>query len=88
VADVAEADYLELRRSSRAEVSQTIAAIDNHRPLLVENALRFVQQLRERQMDRASDRSATMLMSGKDVNELAALGDDLKNFAMIDDPHI
>jgi hypothetical protein len=85
---VAIAEEFELRRSSRAQVSQAVAAVDDDRALLVENVLRVMQQLRERQMDRTADRGAAMLMSGKHIDHLPALGDDFQNITMIDDPHI
>ena len=84
---VAIAEEFELRRSPRAQVSQAIAAVDDDRSVLVESVFRFRQQLRERQMDRTTYRGGTMFMSGKHVNHLAALGDDVQNITMIDDPH-
>lgn len=84
---VAIAEKFELRRSPRAQVSQTIAAIDNHRPLLVENVLSLVQQLWERQVNGATYRGAAMLVRGQHVDDLAAAHNELQNLAMIYDPH-
>jgi hypothetical protein len=81
------AEEFELRRSSRAEVSQTVAAIDHHRTIFLERAECVVQQLRERQVHGFADRTRPMLMSREDVDDLPAFGDNLQNFTMIDDPH-
>jgi hypothetical protein len=82
------AEKFELRRSSRAEISQAVAAIDNDRPRLVENALRVAQQLGKRQMDRAFDRGDPMLVVRKHIDDLPTCGHEPQHFAMIDNPHL
>lgn len=84
---VAIAEEFELRRSPRAKVSQTIAAVDDDRPLLVERVFGIVQQLRERQVNRAANGCRAMLMGGQHVEHLAARGDDIQNIMMIDNAH-
>jgi len=81
------AEVFELRRSSRAQISQAIAAVYDHRPLLVEGLFRVVQQLRERQMNRTAYRGSSMLMIGKNVDHLAAFGHCVQNITMIYDSH-
>ena len=61
---VAIAEEFELRRSSCAKVSQAIAAINYDGLGLVEREFGIVQQMRERQMNRATNCRDTMLMRG------------------------
>jgi hypothetical protein len=84
---VAKAEEFELRRSSRAQISQAIAAVDDHRPLLVEGLFCGVQELRQREMNRTAYRGSSMLMIGKNVDHLAAFGHCVQNITMIDDTH-
>jgi hypothetical protein len=84
---VAKAEKFELRRSSRAEVSKTIAAVDDDLPLFVECMPRVVQQLRQRQMNRASNRRSPMLVGRQHVHHLPARGDDFQNIRVIDHSH-
>jgi hypothetical protein len=67
---VAIAEKFELRRSSRAEVSQTIATIHYDRLVLVEGVLGIVEQTWEGQMDRAANGARTELMRGQHVDDL------------------
>jgi hypothetical protein len=84
---VAIAEKFELRRSSRAEVSQTIATIHYDRLVLVEGVLGIVEQTWEGQMDRAANGARTELMRGQHVDDPPPRGDYLLDFTMIDDPH-
>jgi hypothetical protein len=84
---IAIAKVFELRRSPRAQISQAIAAVDDHRPPLVEGLFRMVQELRKRQMNRTAYRGSSMLMIGKHVDHLAALGHYVQNITMIDGSH-
>jgi hypothetical protein len=84
---VAVAEKFELRRSSRAQVSQAIAAIHYNRFVFIECALGFIQQMREREVNRAANRGGAELVSGQHVDDLPTFGDYLLNFTMINDPH-
>jgi hypothetical protein len=82
---VAEAEEFELRRSSRAQVSQTIAAVNDDRAPFIERVLRIMKQLWKRQMNRSADRDAAELVGWQHIDDLAAAADDADYFAMIDD---
>ena len=84
---VVEAEKFELRRSSRAKVSQAVATIDNDRFVLVERVFRAIEQMRERQMNRANDVSDSIFMLRQDIEHLPALGEQFEDLNMIDDPH-
>ena len=84
---IAVAEKFELRRSSCAEVSQAVAAVDDDRFVFVEEQFSVVQQPREREMNRADYCSGTVLVRRQHVDDLATLGDDSQNVTMIDDPH-
>ena len=84
---VAITEEFELRRSPGAEVSQAIAAVNDDRPFFVERVFGVVQELRERQVNRAANGCRAMLMGGQYVNHLAARGDDTQNIMMIDNAH-
>jgi hypothetical protein len=81
------AEEFELRRSSRAQVSQTVAAINDDRSRLVEDALGIAHQFRQREMNRALDRGAAMLMLRQHIDDLPARGKNLQHLAMIDNSH-
>jgi len=82
---VAIAEKFELRRSPCAEVSQAITTVDDYRLLSIENVLSFMEQLRERQVNRTSNRAGAMLVRGENVDDLPTLGNEFQDFAMIDD---
>ena len=88
MADVAEADYLELRRSSRTEVSQNIAAIDDHRVRVVERRCRVPQDSADRNVNRAAEMRGVVFVRGQDIDDLrVAWGEHPEKFAMLDLAH-
>jgi hypothetical protein len=74
MADVVEADQLELRRSSRTEVSQRVAAIDDDRSRAVEQLRRVAQHMPERNVNRAADVCGAVLVRRQRIDDLRAGG--------------
>ncbi len=62
--------YLELRRSSRAEVSQAIAAIDDDRAVAIKLGGRIAEDVADRNVNRAADVSSVVFMRRKHVDDL------------------
>ena len=87
MADVEEAEPLELRRSSRAEVSQTIAAIDDDRTSTVEQLDRIAQDMADRDVNRSPEVRSVVLVRWQSVDNLHAGGEHPEKFAMLDLPH-
>ena len=87
MADVVEADQLELRRSPRAEVSQRVAAIDHDRPNGVEQLWRVAQNILDRNMNRATDMGGLVLMRRQRVHDSRAGRQHPEKFAMLDLAH-
>ena len=85
--DVDEAEQLELRRSSRAEVSQRIAAIDDDRASAVEQRGRIVQEVADRNVNRAANVCGVVLVCREHVDDLHAGGEGLEKFAMLNFAH-
>jgi hypothetical protein len=81
---VPEAERFEPPRGSWAEVSLVVVAVDDHRPLAVElDQGALVQLLRN--VDRTREVLLTVLLRGKDFDELRALlGDQALNVVVID----
>ena len=50
--------------------------------------LGVAQQLRKWKMNRAADGGDTILMRGQHVDDLAARGEELENFVVIDDSQL
>jgi hypothetical protein len=87
VADVGEAEQLELRRSSRAEVSQRIAAIDDDRARAVGQRWCVAEDASDRDVNRAAYVSGSVLVRRESVDDLRAGGEHLEKFAMLNLAH-
>ncbi|MFZ2060737.1 MAG: hypothetical protein WAU82_06980 [Candidatus Binatus sp.] len=87
MADVGEAEQFELRRSSRAEVSQGITAIDDDRARAVEQCWRVAQDTADRDVNRAADVRGGVLVGRQGVDDLHAGGEHPKKFAMLNLAH-
>jgi hypothetical protein len=85
VADVGEAEQLELRRSSRAEVSQGIAAVDDDRA--VGQRWCVAEDASDRDVNRAAYVSGSVLVRRESVDDLRAGGEHLEKFAMLNLAH-
>jgi hypothetical protein len=72
VADLGEADQLELRRSPRAQISQGVAAIDDHRAVAVDQLRGTGQDAADREMNRAANVRGLILLGRQDVDDLRA----------------
>ena len=83
MADVAEAEQFELRRSSRAEVSQRIAAIDDDRARAVEQFWRVAQNASGRNVNRTADMRSVVLVRRQDVDDMRTGRKRLEKFAML-----
>ena len=70
MADVGEGEGFELRRSSRAQVSQAIAAVDGDGPCVVEACRRVVKNVTQRNVDRAANVRGLIFVRRQNVNEL------------------
>lgn len=85
--NVGEAQYLELRRSSRAKVSQGVAAIDDDRALAVERSRCVADNVAQWNVNSAADVSGIVLMRRKNVDDLRAERAHLGEFAMANLAH-
>src|SRR5208282_2686027 len=85
--DAGESQYLELRRSSRTEVSQGIAAIDDERTVAVERRGCIAQDAAEPNVNSAADVGGVVLVRRQDLNDLRAGRDHLGKFAMLNLAH-
>ena len=70
MADVGEPQYFELRRSSRAEVSQAIAAIDDDRAAAIQLRGRLAEDLADGNVNRAADVSRVVFVRREYVDDL------------------
>lgn len=87
MADVGEAEQFELRRSSRAEVSQGIAAIDHDRARAVEHRWRVAQNVADRNVNRAADVRGVVLVRRQCVHNLRVRRQHPEKFAMVNLTH-
>ena len=86
--DVNEAQKLELRRSSRTEVSQAIATIDDDRTLAVQGRRRVSQNSAQRNVNGAADVCGVVFVRRQHVDDLRdACGEHRGKLAMLNFAH-
>ena len=73
-ADIGESNQFELRRSSGAEVSQGIAAIDDYQSRAVESGRGVAQEMSQRNVNGAADVRGVEFMRRQDVDYLRTTG--------------
>ena len=80
--DVSETDQFELRRSSRAQVSQRIAAIDNYQARAIQFGRRIGEDSSQRKMKRTLDMRGAEFVRRQHVDDLRAGRQQPPDFAM------
>jgi hypothetical protein len=86
--DVAESQKLELRRSSRTEVSQAIATIDDDRARAIQRRRRVAQNSAQWNVNGAADVSGGVLVRRQDVDDLRVAGGEHRGqLAMLNFAH-
>ncbi|HEV2170247.1 MAG TPA: hypothetical protein VGR40_04830 [Candidatus Binatus sp.] len=86
---VGEAEQFELRRSSCAEVSQAIAAIDHDRTGAVEQRGRIAKDAADGEVNRTADVTCLVLVRRQDVDELHGTGGKHRGeFTMLNLTHV
>jgi hypothetical protein len=87
MADALVAEKFELRRSSRAKVSERIATIDNDWTIAREHFRGIGQHFPERQMNRAGQMNRVVLVRRERVDNLCARRNQAEYVAMINGLH-
>lgn len=83
-----ETEKFELRRSPSADVSETVAAVDDDRLLRDQAPVRVARKAAYRQMDGALDVSGFVLVRGQGIDDLRAVGAKPQDRAMVDYFHV